>query len=152
MTGQMPYVTYLKDLKKSRNLTVAEIAELSKIPASTISRIFSGNTMNASFETISPIVIAMGGSLDEMVGLKSPDEEPVKPQVETTLNAYADLLNEKDMRIREKDKTIEILTNTLTKERREKNRLAVMALILVAVLAALVAFDLANGHLGIFRY
>ena len=148
----MPYVSYLKELKKTRNLTVAEIAELSKIPASTISRIFSGNTMNASFETISPIVIAMGGSLDEMVGLKSPDEEPVKPQVETTLNAYADLLNEKDSRIREKDKTIEILTNTLKRERKEKNRLAVMAFMLVAVLAALLAFDLANGHLGIFRY
>ena len=148
----MPYVTYLKELKKTRNLTVAEIAELSKIPASTISRIFSGNTMNASFETISPIVIAMGGSLDEMVGLKSPDAEPMKPQVETTLNAYADLLNEKDSRVREKDKTIEILTDALKRERKEKNRLVMMLFALIVIFAALVIFDLANGHLGRFRY
>ena len=152
MTGQMPYVSYLKELKKTRNLTVAEIAELSKIPSSTISRIFSGNTLNASFETISPIVIAMGGSLDEMVGLKSPDEEPVKPQVETTLNAYADLLNEKDMRIREKDESIKALSGDLIRERKEKNRLAVMVFALLVALVSLVIFDVANGHLGFFRY
>lgn len=148
----MPYVTYLKELKKTRNLTIAEIAELSQIPSSTVSRIFSGNTMNASFETISPIVIAMGGSLDEMVGLKSPEEAPVKPQVETTITAYADLLNEKDLRIREKDESIKMLNDDLRRERKDKTRLVTLVMTLTAALVSLVIFDVANGHLGFFRY
>lgn len=148
----MPYVTYLKELKKTRNLTIAEIAELSQIPSSTVSRIFSGNTMNASFETISPIVIAMGGSLDEMVGLKSPEEVPVKPQVETTLTAYADLLNEKDLRIREKDENIKLLNDDLRRERKDKNRLITLVMSLAMALVSLVIFDVVNGHLGFFRY
>lgn len=148
----MPYVTYLKELKKTRNLTIAEIAELSKIPSSTVSRIFSGNTMNASFETISPIVIAMGGSLDEMVGLKFPEEAPVKPQVETTITAYADLLNEKDLRIREKDENIKSLNDDLRRERKDKNRLITLVMALTVALVSLVIFDVANAGLGFFRY
>lgn len=146
----MPYVSYLKELKKKRNLTVAEIAELSKIPSSTISRILNGNTADARFETVAPIVVAMGGSLDEMVGLKSPDEEPVKPQVETTLTAYADLLNEKDLRIKEKDEIIKSLNDDLRRERKDVKRLMITALVLTLTMVVLALIDLTNSHLGFF--
>lgn len=148
----MGYLTYLKELKQKRNLSSAEIAELANTPAATVSRIFSGATPNPTFDTISAITIAMGGSLDEMTGLRSPDEEAIKPRVETTLTAYADLLNEKDIRIKEKEASLRELNAELHAERKEKNKLAFA---LFGVLAAVVIFlivDITNGHFGYFRY
>ena len=59
----------LKALKMSKNLTIQEISEKSGVPSSTVSRIFSGQTDNPSFQNICDIVIAMGGSLDELAGI-----------------------------------------------------------------------------------
>ena len=148
----MGYLNYLRELKQKRNLSSAAIAELSNIPAATVSRIFSGTTPNPTFETISAIAIAMGGSLDEMTGLRSKDETPVKPQVENTIIAYADMLNEKEIRIQEKEETIAVLKDDIRVERKEKY---ILSAVLFAVLATVIIFlivDILNGHFGYFRY
>ena len=56
--------TYLNTLKTQGNFTFETIAKLSGIPEATIKNIFSGKTEDPRFETISAIVISMGGSLD----------------------------------------------------------------------------------------
>lgn len=148
----MEYLEYFKELKERKNLTAADIAQLADIPVSTVQRIFSGTTPNPTFETISAIAIAVGGSLDEMVGLKSTEKENVPPQIATTLAAYSALLNEKDLRIREKDDNISYLNNELKSERKEKNTLSVL---MFAVLAAIIIFfiiDITHGHFGYIRY
>ncbi len=148
----MGYLTYLKELKHKRNMSSAEIAELANIPSATVSRIFSGTTPNPTFDTISAIAIAMGGSLDEMIGLRSADEEPIKPRVETTLTAYADLLNEKDLRIKEKDENIKSLNAEIRVERKEKSRLAFALFGVLATVVIFLIVDITNGHFGYFRY
>ena len=57
----------LKELKKSKGMTSAQIAEATKIPESTIKRIFSGDTTDPYVTTIHRIVIALGGSLDHIL-------------------------------------------------------------------------------------
>ena len=57
----------LKELKKSKGMTSAQIAEVTKIPESTIKRIFSGDTTDPYVTTIHRIVIALGGSLDHIL-------------------------------------------------------------------------------------
>ena len=148
----MQYLDYLKKLKDERHLTQAEIAELSAIPLATVSRIFNGATPNPTFETISGIAIALGGSLDEMMGLKHPDDKPAHPQVETTISAYADILNEKDLRIKEKEDYIKLLNQELHVERKEKNRLAIVIFMLLAAAITFLVVDITNGHFGYFRY
>lgn len=59
----------LTELKEKSALTNQQIADLSGVPLSTVTRIFSGQTDNPSFQTISDIVNVMGGSLDEIVGV-----------------------------------------------------------------------------------
>ena len=54
----------LKELKKSSGMTTKQISDATKIPESTIKRIFSGATNDPSVSTIHRIVIALGGSLD----------------------------------------------------------------------------------------
>ena len=57
----------LKELKKSKGMTSAQIAEATKIPESTIKRIFSGDTTDPYVTTIHRIVVALGGSLDDIL-------------------------------------------------------------------------------------
>lgn len=159
----MAYTKYLKELKERTKLTSAEIATLSNIPLATISRVFNGSTDNPTFETISKIVIAMGGSIDEMIGIKIPDEVPMTPQVDYTITAYADLLNEKDKLINAKDariselvETVSVLRDTIKHERKERRRvLRICAGFMAAMfifLMSLLIVDLFNGHFGYFRY
>lgn len=141
----MPYLERLKALKEERDLTNAEIARLSNIPLATITRIFNGSTPNPTFETFTQIAIALGASLDEIAGLKQPEATPVDAPIETTLNSYAELLKEKDERIKE-------LKEEKEKERKEKYKLAITLGCFVAFVLILLTVDIMNGHFGYFRY
>lgn len=65
----------LKMLKASKGLTTKEIAEISKVPESTVNRILSGETEQPSFQAVVDIIKAMDGSVDSLVGIK-PKECP----------------------------------------------------------------------------
>lgn len=56
----------LKELKKSKGWTCKQIANATKIPESTIKRIFSGDTDNPYVDTVRRIAIALDSSLDEI--------------------------------------------------------------------------------------
>ena len=57
----------LKELKKAKGVTCKQIADATKIPESTVKRIFSGDTTDPYVSTIHPIVIYLGGSLDHIL-------------------------------------------------------------------------------------
>jgi len=57
----------LKELKKSKGMTLTQIADATKIPESTIKRIFSGDTIDPYVTTIHRIVTILGGSLDHIL-------------------------------------------------------------------------------------
>lgn len=56
----------LKELKKAKGMTSKQIADATKIPESTVKRIFSGETDNPYVDTLRRIVIALDSSLDEI--------------------------------------------------------------------------------------
>lgn len=148
----MPYLEKIKEIKESRNLTNTEIASLSNIPLATVTRILNGSTPNPTFETIASIATAIGASLDELVGLKDPDEQPLNSRVETAIASYAELLAEKDARLREKDEYISHLRAEKTKEQKEKGKLLTFTIGFVAIVIFVLLFDMMNGHFGYFRY
>ena len=57
----------LKDLKKSKGMSVKQIAEATNLPERTVSRIFSGDTDNPYVDTLHRIVSVLGGSLDSIL-------------------------------------------------------------------------------------
>jgi transcriptional regulator with XRE-family HTH domain len=57
----------LKELKKAKGMTVTQLADATKLPESTIKRIFSGDTTDPYVTTIHRIVVALGGSLDHIL-------------------------------------------------------------------------------------
>lgn len=141
----MPYVEKLKMIKEEKALTNLEIATLSNIPLPTITRVFNGQTPNPTFETISRIAFALGASLDELSGLKQPDEQPISSPIENTLNSYAELLKEKDDRIKELKEDKSVIRN-------EKYKLVGMLVGIIAAILILFTVDIFNGHFGYFRY
>lgn len=140
----MPYVEQLKRIKEEKNLSNTEIANLSNIPLATITRVFNGQTPNPTFETISRIAIGMGVSLDALCGLKQPDAPPIPSPIENTLNSYSELLQEKDIRIKE-------LKEEKERERKDRYRITSVLICVVCFLLILLAFDLINGQIGYFK-
>lgn len=57
----------LKELKKKSGKTAKQIADETKIPESTVKRIFGGDTDDPYVSTIHRIVICLGGSLDHVL-------------------------------------------------------------------------------------
>lgn len=141
----MPYLEKLKAFKEEKDLTNVEIARLSNIPLATITRIFNGSTPNPTFETFSQIAIALGASLDEIAGLKEPDEPPIPSRIENTLNSYSELLKEKDDRIKE-------LKDIIDRERKEKHMLQGIFVIFISFVLILLTVDILNGHFGYFKF
>ena len=57
----------LKELKNAKGMTAKQIADATKIPESTIKRIFAGDTEDPYVSTIHRIVTVLGGSLDQIL-------------------------------------------------------------------------------------
>lgn len=56
----------LKELKEKTGKTAKQIAEETKLPERTVTRIFSGDTDHPYVDTIHRIVTALGGTLDSI--------------------------------------------------------------------------------------
>ena len=65
---------YLTKLKADRGLTYEAIAEISKVPESTVKNIILGKTERPGIDIVADIIYSLGGSLDEMYTGKSKDD------------------------------------------------------------------------------
>lgn len=148
-------IKMLKELKSLKQLTNQQIADLSGVPLSTVSRIFNGQTENPNIQTIADIVGAMGGSLDELLGIRQPfpqetpaskevpvqhDAPPQKehPNYSEMIDLYKEIIHSKDETIRSKDKAIKIMGGML---------IGVFVVILLVLI-----IDVLNGGFGFVRY
>ena len=164
----MPYGEKLKTIKREKNLTNAEIHRVCDVPLATVTRVFDEGKGN--FETYVSLARGLGFSLDELAGLKQPNEQPFASPIIETFNSYSEILKEKDERIQElkeqneklqsafnelkdsSNKTIDLLEKEKRDIRHEKRKItsALIGLILILVIGLLI--DLFNGHIGNFRY
>ena len=62
----------LSKMREKSGMTLAEVSEASHVPLSTVARIFSGQTSDPGVRTLTAIVSAMGGSIDDLVGIPRP--------------------------------------------------------------------------------
>lgn len=120
----------LKLLKERRKLTNQQVSDLSGVPIGTINRILAGQTDNPSFQTVCDIVMAMGGSLDELVGIKEETPQEKKLAGKEIIQLYESMLADKE---------------------KWMHRLFVCCCILMAVLIGIAAFDLMNPQVGFFQ-
>ena len=122
--------TRLKELKDQRKLTNQQLSDLSGVPVGTINRIMAGQTDNPSFQTVCDMVMAIGGSLDELAGIQTPGGGEPSPPGEDLIRLY--------------ERTIEGKEKWLY-------RLFFLCCVLVAVLLGVLIYDLTHPMVGFFR-
>lgn len=122
--------TRLKELKDQRKLTNQQLSDLSGVPVGTINRIMAGQTDNPSFQTVCDMVMAMGGSLDELAGIQTPGGGEPSPPGEDLIRLY--------------ERTIEGKEKWLY-------RPFFLCCVLVAVLLGVLIYDLTHPMVGFFR-
>ena len=126
-------IEYIRSLKQAKNVTVKELSKLTNIPESTITNILNGRTENPSFEIVSKLVIALGGSLDALAGAERKEEEgeDVAEFIATLTDMY-----EKQIERLQKDKFY--LFSLLT--------------IVLLIVFAVLAIDVIDGSVGWIRH
>lgn len=166
----MPYGEKLKSIKKERNLTNVQIHEMCKVSLPTVTRVFDEESQGGQFETYVSLARGLGFSLDELAGLKQPNEQPIPSPIIETISTHSELLKEKDARIQElrdqnerlqtalnelknKDnKTISVLEAEKKDIRHEKRKITSALIFVILILVVGLLIDLLNGHIGNFRY
>lgn len=126
----------LKHLKEKSNLTNQQIADISKVPLSTVNRILAGYTDNPSFSNVCDIIVAMGGSVDEIIGATFP----------------ADTSFQCSQHMKYINNTLELYQKNILEYRKWIRILFTALMSLVGIIALLLTIDLLNGKFGLFRY
>lgn len=131
----------------------AELSAATQLPDSTIRKIFSGDTSDPRLETISLIVTAMGGSLDDMLtGQPLQDSKP--PDAESSVDP-SDSQSEATLRRAYERRLFEVKMSAeryIRSLKRDKLLLFIISCTLTAILLLFLALDLALGSAGWIRY
>ena len=155
----MPYIERINQIKKERDLSNQDLATMTGIPVSTVTKMLNGSTYDPPFSNYVKFAHALGFSLDDLAGLSRPIENKVEILTENTIEAYTRLIAEKDAhiaekeeRIQEHEKAVTVLRDQIVKERKICRRVATFAAVLIAIILLALVFDIVNGHLGYIRY
>ena len=139
----------LKALKESTGLTTNQISDKCGLPASTISRILSGQTDNPTIQTLYDIVvIGMGGSIDALVGVTSSLSSGEKALYENMLAYRKD---EKQRLIDDKDKIIADKNEIIKSKDAWIRRLFIIAIISIIIATAYLVWDITTRGVGAFK-
>ncbi|MEE0968559.1 MAG: helix-turn-helix transcriptional regulator [Clostridia bacterium] len=117
----------LKELKKAKGMTTKQIADATKIPESTVKRIFAGDTEDPYVSTIHRIVITLGGSLDHILAdtnavLSSETIVEMKESVDVTAAERDSIAVENEM-LKAKNTALTMENELLRKELAHKEEL-----------------------------
>ena len=150
---------YLNTLKTKGNFTVETISNLSGIPEATVRNIITGKTEDPRFETVSAIILAMGGSLDA-VYTAAKQEDIEANAVIAIKEAYEERISiikeNYEHRLAEKDKHYERLLQEAEKHietiKLDKRWFRIGFVVSIFIFAALCVAELLNPNMGWFRY
>ncbi len=132
---------YLIDLKNKGNFSWSDLSEMSGIPDATIRKIFSGETADPRFDTVAKLVVAMGGSMDEII--------EGKKETEIEMNAILAIKEVYEARIKDLKEASADIVGSL---KRDKKILATAICVVSLAFIAFMMLDICIGSIGWFRY
>lgn len=115
-------------LKEQSGMTFDEISIKSKIPLTSVKRYFNGETKSPGFLPLSAIIVALDGSVDEVLGLIPQAQKPTNNEFTRQLQS------------------------DLWYERKQKRQWVLIFILLVAFDIGLLLFDILNPDMGYIRY
>lgn len=152
-------LNYLNALKNKGNFTFETISNLSGIPEATVKNIFTGKTEDPRFETVSAIVLSMGGSLDAIYSAAKKEDVEANAVIaikEAYEERIAVIKEQYEHRLIEKDKHYERLLLEAEKHietiKLDKRWFRIGFVVSIFIFALLCIAELLNPNLGWFRY
>ena len=152
-------LNYLNALKNKGNFTFETISNLSGIPEATVKNIFSGKTEDPRFETVSAIVLSMGGPLDAIYSAAKKEDVEANAVIaikEAYEERIAVIKEQYEHRLVEKDKHYERLLLEAEKHietiKLDKRWFRIGFVVSIFIFAMLCIAELLNPNLGWFRY
>jgi transcriptional regulator with XRE-family HTH domain len=130
----MPDIEKLVQMKQQCGLTTQQIADKSGVPASSITRMLKGQTEEPSFSSVAKTVKAMGGSLDELVG--------IEPKTVTITNKEV---------VHEDERLINLYERAIASKNRWIRWLFIILLVLIVFVIGLLIFDILDHENGWYR-
>lgn len=158
----------LKVLFDEKKMSRQKLSELSGVEYSALCRFFSGDSKNPSFMNVVSIIRALGGSVDEFVGIKKtaeapPPAAPERPQnVDFYERVFADMRLQFDTQIsRLEDKhrlRVQEIADRANEIEKSRHRTFVALIVISVVLFAILflsigvlAYDLTHLDRGWFQ-
>lgn len=151
----------LRAMKEKSDMTYQEIAIRSQVPESTVTRIFSGKTMNPTITTVSAIVTAMGGDLSDLfdkkvlVDLDPKSDEVIQVQEPYTQvknpNANPESYKIESISMEHHREVVEMYQRAIVKKDRWMRNMAIALCILAGIIVLVLLIDILNGDIGYIR-
>lgn len=117
-------------LYESSGMTASRLAEKSGVPLTSINRFFSGETKSPNFYSLCQVILALGGSVDDVLGVQT----------------------EHHIEVSHESKYVAQLRQDLNYERRRRHFWILAFMGMVVFIMALLVFDLLNPTFGFIRY
>lgn len=134
----------LNALKIKAGVTCTEWSKLSTVPEATIRKILSGETPDPRFDTIMKLVSSVGGSMDDVVG--------VKKEAEIENNAVLILKEAYESRIEALRERVDDTKKYAESLQHDKKMLGWAVVALAAIIVGILIFDIALDTNGWLRY
>ena len=141
----------LKALQDKVGIGFSEWSKVSEVSEPTIRKIISKETPDPRVETVIKLVYSIGGSMDDVFGVQKEKEIEnnavivLKEAYESRIAAQADRIEALHERIDDIKKYAESL-------HRDKKLLGIAVVVLVAIIAGILIYDIAVGTHGWIQY
>lgn len=134
----------LVEYRKASALSMEDIAERTGLSVSSISRIYNGITPNPGIDTVAAIVLATGGSLDDVCGI-------------VTRNSFSDNVTQFDLELldrfaREHNQKIAILQKSYRDAKTSMRFSRGINCFFIVLLVSILLFDITHPTMGWVQY
>ena len=137
----------LQKLKNECKLTNQQIGELSGLSSTTVQRYLSGTIKDAPIDTISRIIIAMGGNPEEVLGISPP-----APNRSAEIDLYERVIASlKDRHAEELERMRITYAERIREYRKWVMTLAIIVGFLIIFIMSLLLIDILNPDVGWIR-
>lgn len=141
-------IDYLNELKEKLSITNDQLAQMSGVPESTVSRILNGTTDNPNFQTIVDIVRTLKGSIDVMEDLCHTAESAPK-ETETKTESKPEKTAEEEAA---QKASAEVFHATIAVKDRWIRFLVGLFVCVVSFVLIMIAYDLLHPNKGWIQY
>lgn len=142
--------TKLKPFVDQAKLTYRQLAELTGISESTVSRILTGQ-VEPKYSDMVAIAKVVGASLDDLAGISRPESEKIQGlrlkvrEQDIEIRAQAAVIASHEREIARSDKAAEYLKKIV-------RVLAIAVAVMVIAVMVILVYDIMNGYIGWSRY